>query len=59
MTVAALGKFFRPLRGQSPKSGHILATIRMLRDSWSKMAALFAEAAKKKSLQGAATLPTY
>ena len=51
--------FFRLQREPDLKSGRILVIIRMLRDSWLKMAALSAGAARTKLFRGAATHPIY
>ena len=48
VTIAPLKAFFRLQREPNLKSGRILVIIRMLRDSWSRMAALSAGAARRK-----------
>ena len=50
---------FLPSKKSNMKSGHILVIVRMLRDSWLRMAALSAGAARRKLLRGAATHPIY
>ena len=57
--VAALKAFFRLQREPNLQVGCILVIIRMLRDSWSRMAARSAGAAKRRLVQGAATHPIY
>ena len=57
--VAALTAIFCLQREPNLKSGRILVIIRMLRDSWSRMAALPAGAARRKLLRGTATHPIY
>ena len=59
VTVAAHKEGFRLQRESNLKSGCILVIIRMLRDTWSRMAALSAGAAGRKLLRGAATDPIY
>ena len=59
LIVAARMAFFRLQREPNLKSGHILVIIRMLRDSWSRTAALSAGAARRKLLWRAATHPIY
>ena len=53
MIVAALKAFFHLQREPNMQSGHILVVIRKFRDSWSRMAALSAGAARVKLLRGA------
>ena len=48
MTVAALMAFFPSSKKPNLKSGPILVIIKMLRDSWSRMAALSAGAVREK-----------
>ena len=52
--VAALKAFFHPQREPNLKP-----IIKMLRDSWSRMAALSEGAVRRKLLQGAAKHPIY
>ena len=60
MTEAALKAFFCLQRELNLKSGRIFVIIRMLRDSWLRMAALSAAgAARRKLLRGVATHPIY
>ena len=58
MILAVLTAFFH-LREPNLKSGRGVVVIRILRDSWSRMAALSAGAARGKLVRGAATHPIY
>ena len=59
VTVAVLTAFFCLQREPNLNSGRILVIIRMLRDSWLRMAALSAGAARGKLLRRVATHPIY
>ena len=50
---------FPPSKKPNLKSGRIVVVIRILRDSWSRMAALSAGAARRKLVRVAATHPIY